>query len=81
MHAAYARNCILARRLLENGVRFVQLYCGSRASGVDGLLNWDAHKTLKDDYERHAPILDRPTAVLIKDLKRRGLLSETLAAL
>ena len=56
----------------------MQLYCGSRASGVDGLLNWDAHKTLKDDYERHAPILDRPTAVLIKDLKRRGLLSETL---
>jgi len=78
LHAAYARNCILARRLLENGVRFVQLCCGSRASGVDGLLNWDAHKTLKDDYERHAPILDRPTAVLIKDLKRRGLLSETL---
>jgi hypothetical protein len=78
LHSAYARNCILARRLIESGVRFVQLYCGSRASGVDGLLNWDAHKTLKDDYERHAPILDRPTAALIKDLKRRGLLSDTL---
>jgi hypothetical protein len=76
--AAYARNCILARRLVERGVRFVQLYCGSRASGVDGLLNWDAHKTLKEDYERHCPILDRPTAGLIRDLKARGLLEDTL---
>jgi hypothetical protein len=76
--AAYARNCLLARRLIERGVRFVQLFCGSRASGVDGLLNWDAHKTLKQDYERHCPILDKPTAGLIKDLKSRGLLSDTL---
>jgi Protein of unknown function (DUF1501) len=76
--AAYARNCILARRLIERGVRFVQLFCGSRASGVDGLLNWDAHKTLKQDYERHCPILDKPTAALIKDLKSRGLLEDTL---
>jgi Protein of unknown function (DUF1501) len=76
--AAYARNCILARRLIERGVRFVQLFCGSRASGVDGLLNWDAHKTLKADYERHCPILDRPTAGLIKDLKNTGLLKDTL---
>jgi uncharacterized protein (DUF1501 family) len=45
---------------------------------VDGLLNWDAHKTLKADYERHCPILDRPTAGLIKDLKSRGLLADTL---
>jgi len=64
--------------LIERNVRFVQLYCGSRASGVDGLLNWDAHKTLKQDYERHCPILDRPTAGLIKDLKERGLLEDTL---
>ena len=76
--AAYAKNCLLARRLIERNVRFVQLYCGSRASGVDGLLNWDAHKTLKQDYERHCPILDRPTAGLIKDLKERGLLEDTL---
>jgi hypothetical protein len=76
--AAYARNCLLARRLIERGVRFVQLFCGSRASGVDGLLNWDAHKTLQADYERHCPILDRPTAALIKDLKSRGLLADTL---
>ena len=64
LKAAYARNCLLARRLLERGVRYVNLYCASRASGVDGLLNWDAHKTLKSDYERHCPIFDQPTAAL-----------------
>ncbi len=78
LKASYARNCILARRLVERGVRFVQLYCGSHASGVDGLLNWDAHKTLKADYERHAPIMDQPTAALLKDLKQRGMLEDTL---
>lgn len=76
--AAYARNCLLARRLLERGVRYVNLYCGSRASGVDGLLNWDAHKTLQRDYERHCPIFDQPTAALLTDLKQRGLLDDTL---
>jgi hypothetical protein len=78
LKAAYARNCLLARRLLEQGVRYVNLYCASRASGVDGLLNWDAHKTLKEDYERHCPIFDEPTAALLTDLKQRGLLDETL---
>ncbi len=76
--AAYARNALLARRLLERGVRYVQLFCGSRASGVDGLLNWDAHKSLKADYERHCPILDKPTAGFIRDLDARGLLKDTL---
>jgi len=76
--ASYARNCILSRRLLERGVRYVNLYCASRASGVDGLLNWDAHKTLKADYERHCPIFDQPTAALLTDLKQRGLLEDTL---
>ena len=78
LQAAYARNCLLARRLLERGVRYVNLYCASRASGVDGLLNWDAHKTLKSDYERHCPIFDRPTSALLTDLQQRGLLDETL---
>ncbi len=78
LKAGYAKNTILARRLLERGVRFVELYCGSRASGVDGLLNWDAHRTLKADYDRHGPILDQPTAALLKDLKQRGLLEDTL---
>jgi hypothetical protein len=78
LKAGYARNCILARRLLERGVRFVQLYCGACASQVDGLLNWDAHKTLRADYERHCPIMDQPTAALLKDLKQRGMLEDTL---
>ena len=76
--SAYAKNCLLSRRLLERGVRYVNLYCASRASGVDGLLNWDAHRTLKTDYERHAPIFDQPTAALLTDLKQRGLLKDTL---
>lgn len=78
LKAAYARNCLLARRLLQRGVRYVNLYCASRASGVDGLLNWDAHKTLKADYERHCPIFDGPTAALLTDLKQSGLLDDTL---
>ena len=78
LKAAYARNCLLARRLLERNVRFVNLYCASRASGVDGLLNWDAHKTLKADYERHCPIFDQPTAALLTDLKQRGMLDDVL---
>ena len=78
LKAAYARNCVLARRLLERDVRYVSLYCASRASGVDGLLNWDAHKTLKADYERHCPVFDQPTAALLSDLERKGLLDDTL---
>ncbi len=78
LKAAYARNCLLARRFLEQGVRYVALYCASRASSVDGLLNWDAHKTLKADYERHCPIFDAPTAALLTDLKQTGLLDDTL---
>ncbi|HEU4752271.1 MAG TPA: DUF1501 domain-containing protein [Armatimonadota bacterium] len=78
LKTAYAKNAILARRLLERGVRFVQLYCGGPASQVDGLLNWDAHKTLKADYDRHCPIMDQPTAALLKDLKQRGMLEDTL---
>lgn len=78
LKAAYARNCLLSRRLLERGVRYVSLYCASRASGVDGLLNWDAHKTLKADYERHLPVFDQPTAALLSDLKQRGMLEDTL---
>ncbi|MEW6306144.1 MAG: DUF1501 domain-containing protein [Verrucomicrobiota bacterium] len=78
LKAAYARNCLLARRFLEQGVRYVSLYCSSRASAVDGLLNWDAHRTLKADYERHCPIFDQPTAALLTDLKQRGMLDHVL---
>lgn len=81
LKAAYARNCLMARRFIERGVRYVSLYCASRASGVDGLLNWDAHKTLKSDYERHCPIFDQPTAALLSDLKQRGLLENDVLVL
>ena len=78
LKGAYAKNCLLARRFLEQGVRYVSLYCASRACAVDGLLNWDAHKTLKTDYERHCPIFDQPTAALLADLKQRGMLKDVL---
>lgn len=75
--AGFGRNCLLARRLLEKGVRFVQLFNGSYAMG-EGVGNWDGHKTLKTQYEVHAPILDQPAAALLKDLKRTGLLEDTV---
>jgi hypothetical protein len=75
--AGFARNCILARRLLERDVRFVQLFNGSYAMG-EGVGNWDGHKTLKDQYSVHGPILDQPCAALLRDLKQRGLLDDTL---
>ena len=74
--AAFAKNCILARRLIEKGVRFVQLFNGAYASG--GKLNWDGHNALKAQYDVHASVLDQPAAALIRDLKQRGLLEETL---
>jgi uncharacterized protein (DUF1501 family) len=74
--AAFARNCILARRLIEKGVRFVQLFNGAYASG--GELNWDGHNKLQEQYDKHAAILDQPAAALIRDLRQRGLLEETL---
>ena len=75
--ADFARNCILARRLIERGVRFVQLFNGAYAMG-EGVGNWDGHKKLKAQYDIHGPILDQPAAALLKDLKQRGLLEETL---
>jgi Protein of unknown function (DUF1501) len=75
--AGFARNCLLARRLLERGVRFVQLFNGAYAMG-EGVGNWDGHKRLKSDYDRHGPILDKPAAALLRDLKARGLLDDVL---
>ncbi len=74
--SAFARNCILARRLIERGVRFVQVFNGAYASG--GKLNWDGHNALKEQYDVHAQIFDQPAAALIQDLRQRGLLEETL---
>jgi hypothetical protein len=79
IRAGFARNCLLARRLLERNVRFVQLFNGAYAMG-EGVGNWDGHKTLRQFYGIHGPILDRPCAALLKDLKQRGLLSDTLVA-
>ena len=75
--SGFARNCLLARRLLERGVRFVQLFNGSYAMG-EGVGNWDGHKTIREQYSVHAPIFDRPCAALLDDLKRTGLLEDTL---
>ena len=76
--AGYARNCILARRLIEKGVRFVQLFNGAYQVGGEGTSNWDGHKVLKDQYTVHGEVLDQPTAALLSDLKQRGLLKDTL---
>ena len=74
--AAFARNCILARRLIEKGVRFVQLFNGAYAS--EGELNWDGHTKLRKQYDVHGEILDQPAAALFRDLGQRGLLEDTL---
>ena len=78
IRAAYARNCILARRLLEKGVRMVQLFNGAYQTGGEGTSNWDGHKELHAQYSMHGPVLDKPTAALLIDLKQRGLLQDTL---
>jgi hypothetical protein len=70
----FGRRCLLARRLVERGVRFVQLYGG----GAHNDQNWDAHGDLVKNHSYHAGRTDRPIAGLLKDLKQRGLLDETL---
>src|SRR5205814_4230661 len=67
----YGRNCLLARRLVERGVRFVQLYSGSGSK-------WDAHSDVEGNHSKHCRETDKPIAGLPKDLKRRGLLDTTL---
>jgi hypothetical protein len=79
LKARFAKNCILARRLIEKGVRFVQLFNGAYAMG-EGVGNWDGHKSIKQQYDIHGPIIDQPVAGLLRDLKARGLLYETLVA-
>lgn len=78
LKSSFARNCILARRLVEKGVRFVQLFNGAYQTGGEGVSNWDGHKALQQQYSKHGPVLDQPTAALLKDLKQRGLLKDTL---
>lgn len=72
------RNCLIARRLVERGVRFVQLWVGSGFSGASG--NWDNHGDVRpgSDFERMCRRGDQPIAGLLTDLKRRGMLDETI---
>jgi hypothetical protein len=69
----FGRQCLIARRLVERGARFVELTCPSL--GHD---RWDQHDNLKKGHEDNARAVDRPTAALLKDLKARGLLETTL---
>jgi hypothetical protein len=72
--AHFGRQCLIARRLIERGVRFVQIYSG----GGHQQENWDAHNGVEENLQIHCPEIDRPIHALLTDLKRRGLLDETL---
>jgi len=72
--ATFGRQCLMARRLVERGVRFVQIYSGGNHNDA----NWDAHADLETNHNLHAAETDLPIAGLLTDLKRRGLLDETL---
>jgi hypothetical protein len=70
----FGRQCLIARRLVERGVRFVQIYSG----GGHQQENWDAHQSVEENLIIHGPEIDRPIHGLLTDLRRRGLLDETL---
>ena len=70
----YGRNCLIARRLVERGVRFIQLYSG----GGHLEETWDAHAGIESNHGQHAPEVDQPIAALLTDLERRSLLDDTL---
>ncbi len=70
----FGRNCLIARRLVERGVRFVQLYSG----GGHLEETWDAHESIEKNHGRHGAEVDQPIAALLTDLERRGMLEDTL---
>jgi hypothetical protein len=72
--ADFGSRCLLARRLVERGVRFVQLYSGGGPVSVQ----WDAHDDLNSNHEKMCGLVDQPITALLKDLKQRGLLDDTL---
>ncbi len=72
----FGKNCLLARRLLENGVRFVQVIHGGAFGSPR--INWDGHENLIQNHREQAISMDQPVAALIKDLKQRGMLEDTL---
>jgi hypothetical protein len=72
-----ARRCLLGRRLLERGVRFVQIYSGGPIAGKPRS-SWDAHESVKENHGKEASRIDQPVAALVRDLKERGMLDDTL---
>ena len=74
--ADFGRRCLVARRLLERGVRFVQVWCG--ADNGFPRRNWDSHEDLERDHGAMGRSMDRPAAALVQDLKQRGLLEDTI---
>lgn len=72
----FGKQCLLARRLVERGVRFIQLYNGAIVN--QNIDTWDAHSNLVENHQTHAREVDKPISGLIKDLKQRGMLDETL---
>ncbi len=69
-------NCLMARRLIEKGVRCIQMYNGGHFG--EPRVNWDGHEDLRANHTKNARVLDKPLAALLRDLKQRGLLDETL---
>ncbi len=74
--AGFGRNCLMARRLLERGVRFVQLFNGGAFGSPR--TNWDAHESVIENHTKMANTMDKPVAALLRDLKQRGMLEDTL---
>ncbi len=74
--APFGRNCLLARRLIEQGVRFVQVYSGGAFGSPR--INWDGHEDVKANHTQEAALIDKPVAGLLRDLRQRGLLDDTL---
>jgi hypothetical protein len=74
--ADFGRACLLARRLLERGVRFVQLFSGG--SFGNPRINWDGHENMRQNHGQEALRIDQPVAALLRDLRRRGMLDDTL---
>ncbi len=72
----FGRSCLLARRLLEKGVRFVQLYSGGAFGSPR--INWDGHEDMRRNHGREAKRIDKPIAGLLRDLRQRGMLADTL---
>ena len=76
VNKGFAKNCLMARRLLERGVRFVQILNGGAFGSPR--INWDGHENVKENHDTQAATMDKPVAALIQDLKQRGMLEDTL---